>query len=452
MASTSRKTAALAAVSVFPLVVGVEFWAPQGPVRWMAAVWGLAAIAIPWAVSRAWSRRVMALTSYAGEIPGAPASRPRPAFHDDELGELARSLARTASQVEVLVERLRTELGRREAILGSMTDAVLAVDARLNVSFCNEAFVRAAGHAITEGVQLLNVFRDPGLVEMLRRVINSGETVQQRLSIAAQEDHWFDVYATPLAGPAPHSAIAILHDVTPMVRVERAQRDFVANVSHEFRTPLATITGYAETLLDNAWDDAAGRRRFLEIIQATSVRLTHIAADLITLSQLDAGGARSRAAPILVDEVVSSAVRAVEPVAGTRGISIETREICSARILGHRIALEQALVNLLDNGIKFSPPGSAVVVRARVAAADRVEISVADAGIGIPAEDLTRIFERFYRVDKARSREVGGTGLGLSIVQHAVEQMHGTIHVDSQLGKGSCFTITLPRYDGNAGS
>lgn len=448
----ARRTAAVAAITVVPLVTGLELWAPPGSVRWLAPVWGLAGVLIAWAVARAWSRRVMALNSYTEGIPGTPASLSRPPFHDDELGELARSLVRTGTQVEELVQRLRTELGRREAILSSMTDAVLAVDARLSVSFYNQAFVRAAGHAIAEGVPLLNVFRDPGLVDILRRVIDSGETVRQRLSIAAQEDHWFDVYATPLAGAAPRGAMAILHDVTPMVRVERAQRDFVANVSHEFRTPLATITGCAETLLGSAWDDETGRRRFLEIIQATSVRLTHIAADLITLSQLDAGGARSQPTPILVDEVISSAVRAVEPVAGTRGIGVETSEIGSASILGHRIALEQALVNLLDNGIKFSPPGSTVLVRARAAAADRVEISVTDTGIGIPAEDLTRIFERFYRVDKARSRDVGGTGLGLSIVQRAVEQMHGTIHVDSQLGKGSCFTITLPRYGGNAGS
>ena len=452
MASITRKAVAVTSVTVVPLIAILEYWTPAGPLRWLAPAWGLLAVAISWAVSQALSRRVRELTAYARELPDSPATRPRLRSYDDELGELGRSLSRTAVQVDQVVQRVRTELERREAILATMTDAVLAVDGRLRVSFFNDSFVRTVGHPIAEGIPLINVFRDPGLFQILKRVIDSGETIRQRLNIAIQEDRTFDVYACPLASHTARGALAILRDMTPMARMERAQRDFVANVSHEFRTPLATITGCAETLLDGAWEDVKNYRRFLEIILANSVRLTNLAADLITLSQLDAGGPRSTLTPIRVEEAVSSAIRAIEPVASSRGVTVQAEEICSAQILGHRIAFEQVMVNLLDNAIKFNQAGGEVVVRAGATAGDQVEISVTDAGIGIPAEELARIFERFYRVDKARSREIGGTGLGLSIVRQAVEQMHGTVRVDSRLGKGSCFTITLPRYHGSASS
>jgi len=444
MASISGRAAAVATVTVVPLVAAVEIWAPA-PVHWVVLAFGAAAIAISWAAGRSLSRRTRALIQFVDQMPDPDAARPRLEFHDDELGRLARSLSRTAPKVEEMMQGLRTELGRREAILASMSEAVLAVDSKLNVSFCNESFVRAVGHPIAEGIPLIKAFRNPGLFQTLLRVIETGEPLRKRLNIAVQEDRWFEVYATPLAN-RPRGALAILHDITPIARVERAQRDFVANVSHEFRTPLATITGCAETLLNGAWDDTKNRRRFLEIIQANSVRLTNIAADLITLSQIDGGRPRAEAAPIAVEEVISSALRAIEPVAGTRGVRLRAVEICPMQILGHRIAFEQTIVNLLDNAIKFNRPGGEVCVSAVFASDDQVEISVADTGIGIPPEDLSRVFERFYRVDKARSREMGGTGLGLSIVKQAVEQMHGAIRVESQSGRGSIFTITLPLY------
>ena len=451
MASISRRAAAIATVTVVPLVAAVEFWAPDGLSRWLAPAWAGAAILISWVGARSVAGRVRDLVQSVNAIGDSASSRPRLPFHDDEVGELARALSRMAPKVDQVVEGLSTELGRREAILASMSEAVLAVDARLNVSFSNQSFVRAVGHPIADGIPLIKAFRDPGLLQTLQRVIDTGETLRRRLNIAVHEDRWFDVYATPLASNAPRGALAILHDITPIARVERAQRDFVANVSHEFRTPLATITGCAETLLDGAWEDGAHRRRFLEIIHATSVRLTNIAADLITLSQIDGGRPRTEAAPIVVEEVVTSALRAIEPVAAMRNVQLRSEAPCSAQILGHRIAFEQAIVNLLDNAIKFNRPGGEVVVQAAVLG-DQVEISVTDTGVGIPSEDLSRIFERFYRVDKARSREVSGTGLGLSIVRQAVEQMNGAIRVDSQPGKGSMFTVTLPLHRASVSS
>jgi signal transduction histidine kinase len=209
---------------------------------------------------------------------------------------------------------------------------------------------------------------------------------------------------------------------------------------------LATITGYAETLLDGGLEDENNRRKFVQVIQANSVRLNNLAADLITLSQLEAGWPNVQAAPISIAEVIHNAVSTLEPVAKLNGISLRLREVEDVEVLGHRIHFEQALVNLVDNAIKFNKPQGEVTVKTACTGEDHVEISVSDTGIGIPRQDQSRIFERFYRVDKARSRQVGGTGLGLSIVRHAVEQMKGSVTVSSELGKGSCFTITLPLH------
>ena len=447
----SRKAVAGVAIALAPLMAAVAFSGLSEVARWLALAWGVLAVTVAWAAGRKLSRRITALTSFAGELPGTAQNRPRLPLEDDEMGDLARALSRSAPKVEAALQGLTTELARREAILSSMTEAVLAVDARLRISFCNDAFVRLAAHPVAEGVPLINVFRDPGLFQLLEQVVDSGETVRRRLNVSAQEDRWFDAYASPLDGPEARGVLAILHDVTPMERLERAQRDFVANVSHEFRTPLATITGCAETLLNNAPGEA-DRRRFLEIIQANSARLTHIAADLITLSQVDSGRSRAEATPIAVEEVVSSAIRAIEPVAAMHQVTVQASEICASLVLGHRIALEQALLNLLDNAVKFNRSAGQVTVCAAFGADDVVEISVSDTGIGIPEEDLSRIFERFYRVDKARSRQIGGTGLGLSIVRNAVERMQGGVRVESQLGKGSRFTLVLPRYVGEATS
>src|SRR5579885_3717048 len=233
MASIPRRAAAVAAATVLPLAAAVELWAPPGFPRVAAPVWGALAISIPWIWARSLCRRTSVLTAFVNQMADPAAARPRLEFQEDELGDLARALARTAPKVEEMVQGLTTELSRREAILASMSEAVLAVDSKLNVSFCNESFVRAVGHPIQEGVPLIKAFRDPGLFQTLQRVVETGEALRRRLNIAVQEDRWFEVYATPLVSNRPRGALAILHDVTTAERIERAQRDFVANVSHE---------------------------------------------------------------------------------------------------------------------------------------------------------------------------------------------------------------------------
>jgi two-component system phosphate regulon sensor histidine kinase PhoR len=401
-------------------------------------------VGLAWWLAESLARRINALTAFVDGMLDQNGVRPPLSQGDDELGELTRSLARMTPQVGELVNRLSMELTRREAVLASMTEAVLAVDAQLNVTFCNHSFQQAVGdHGAAQGIPLIRVVRDPDLFRVLKRVVDSGEPVRQRVQLSGRS---FEVNAALLANSTSRGAIAILHDVSPEEHLERIKRDFIANVSHEFRTPLATIRGYAETLLDGGLDDHKNRRKFVEIIQANGIRLNNIAADLLTLSDLEAGRPEPEPGPIPVGDAVVSAMRAVEPAARLRGLNLHVGEIPDAVILGYGIRFEQALLNLLDNAVKFNRENGEVGVKVARQPSGRVEVCIWDTGIGIPALDLTRVFERFYRVDKARSRQVGGTGLGLSIVKHAIEQMNGTITVESTVGQGSRFTISLPEF------
>jgi two-component system phosphate regulon sensor histidine kinase PhoR len=447
MASIARRALGLTGVIVAPLVVLTALSEHRGSAGIFALCWASLGLTVVWLSWRSLSRRVIELTDLTESMPELRGPRQRLRFNDDELGDLARAMSRMTVRLEEVVDGLSTELARREAILASMTEGVLAVNDKLQVSFCNDSFTRElATPGIVEGVPLIKVLRDPSLFQLLKRVVESGETLRQRIKMTARDERTFEVHAAPLVGHSSRGALAILHDITPAERLERAKRDFAANVSHEFRTPLATITGYAETLLNGGLEDETHRRKFVEIIQANSVRLNNIAADLITLSELEAGRPAAQPSPIPVNEVIQSAISTVEPVARLNQVNLQAGEVGEMEVLGYRIRFEQALVNLLDNAIKFNKPSGAVSVRAVRNSSDQVEISVSDSGIGIPKEDVNRIFERFYRVDKARSRQVGGTGLGLSIVRHAVEQMKGNVTVESELGKGSCFTITLPSH------
>src|ERR1039458_4486558 len=301
---------------------------------------------------------------------------------DDELGGLVHALSGIAPQVGELVNQLSTELSRREVILASMTDAVLAVDARLTVTFCNDAFVRAVGSATaTEGVPLIKVIRDPGLNQVVRQVVETGEIVRKRLQPFTSGGGTFDVYAAPLSSTSWRGAIVILRDVTPIERLERAKRDFVANASHEFRTPLATITGSAETLLDGGLEDHANRRRFVEIIQANGVRLNNIATDLLTLSEIEEGRPGAGARPISLRHAVANAMRAIEPAASLMQVNVCAEPVPEVHVLGYGIRFEQALLNLIDNAVKFNRPGGEVKVSVRATPEGAIEILVSDTGL-----------------------------------------------------------------------
>jgi two-component system phosphate regulon sensor histidine kinase PhoR len=423
---------------------------PIAAVRWRiltaSLVAAFVALVFAYFFSHSFTRRISRLRAFAEGLMKANFTESPLPDGDDELGALTRSLNLMASQIRGLVERLGLESARREAILTSMVEGVLAVDQDLRITFYNASFARTVGlrAEIPERSPLVDVVRDPVLREILSRVVTTGETLKQRLQLPAAEGRAFEVQAAPLRVAGGRGAIAILHDITDLERLERVRKDFVANVSHELRTPLTAIRGYTETLLEGALEDQENNRKFLEVIKTHSIRLNSIASDLLALSELESGKAAPEPARVSVGAAIEAALRTVEGEARGRGVKFIRGHVEEVTVLGERVHLEQALVNLLDNAVKFNRPDGEVRVEVARTKDNMVCVAIADNGIGIPSADLPRLFERFYRVDKARSREMGGTGLGLSIVKHIVVRMHGTVTVQSQLGRGSVFTILLP--------
>jgi len=433
-----------------------ELDAAVAAVRWWLLGTSLVALIlgmlIAYVFSMRFTGRIRHLQSFAERLVETKASQEIWSEADDELGSLARSLNRMAAQLRDSLDQLSMESARREAILSSMAEGVLAVDQHMRITFCNESFARVTGIPVPlpQRAPLLEVVRDAGLFDMLAQVLASEQPLKGRLELPAANGRSFEVQVAPLSASPRQGAIAVLHDITDLERLERVRKDFVANVSHELRTPLAAIRGYADTLIDGALEDPENNRKFLEIISAQAAQLNNIASDLLMLSELESDRAEAgKPERFFVHNVVDNALRTVESEARMRDVRLIRGQVEEASVSGSKTRLEQALVNLLDNAIKFNRPFGEVRIDITRVPERRVCIMVADTGIGIPSGVLSRIFERFYRVDKARSRSVGGTGLGLSIVKHVLERMNGRITVESELGKGSVFTVTLPSGNGN---
>jgi two-component system phosphate regulon sensor histidine kinase PhoR len=402
------------------------------------------ALAVSYRVSRKWAQRTIQLQNFVAALPAT--ETPLPEGGPEELQNLARAMRAMAERVRQVVERANLELSRRETILACMAEGVLAVDQDLRVNFCNDAFAEAfnARTPVQEGRSLYEVVRETMLRDILERVVKSGTAETDKFRLPSAAGRRFEARALPLGDGSKRGAVIALHDVTDLERQEQVRKDFVADVSHELRTPLAAIRGYAETLLDGALDDGENNRKFVEIILSHSIRLNNIASDLLVISELDSNAAPAipaEAVPVL--DVIASACNTVENSAAQNRIRIIRNNCQRCFVLGHRFRLEQVMVNLLDNAVKFNRPDGEVEVECAAAADGKIRISVRDSGIGIPKDEIKRIFERFYRVDKARSRPAGGTGLGLPIVKEVVDRMGGIITVESQLGRGSKFILLL---------
>ena len=417
-------------------------------------------IVITLLVSRQFVTRVRHLEEFSRHVANGD-FRPLPQEpRQDELGDLTTALNDTAAHLGATIRSLTEERNRSAAILRSMVEGIAVVDARERITFCNEALAKIwdVSFAGIEGKSAIDVIRQPDILQLIRQALAGGEGLHGEISFGSAHPRSFSVTVAPVpsldggmagsksqANSGPFGAVIVLHEITDIRRLEQMRKDFVANVSHELRTPLTAIQGFAETLLAGALDDQQNNRHFVEIIRNHAARLARLTDDLLKLSRIEAGKLEMDFQPMDLGALIDAAVGAAGDAASHKQISLTCASLPHnlPRVRGDADLLREVLRNLLDNAIQYTSPGGRIEVSAAANESFTV-VTVADTGIGIPRADQPRIFERFYRVDAARSREVGGTGLGLAIAKHIVEGHGGQIWVESTVGEGSTFHFSIP--------
>jgi two-component system, OmpR family, phosphate regulon sensor histidine kinase PhoR len=366
-----------------------------------------------------------------------------------ECERIARSFNAMSARLAAGFTQLENDREQLRTILGGMVEGVIALDPEQVVLFANDRAGQLLEFApeAAVGRKLYEATRQKLILEIVEKALAGRGPHRQELEYTGPVPRFLAVYVSPLPGDAPLGAILVIHDITELRRLERLRQDFVANVSHELKTPLAVIRSNIEALQDGAAEDPEARGPFLERVRLEADRLDALIQDLLRLARIESGEQLVDPEPLNFAEAVQDCLerhgaRAEEKT--LRVIEIPPPDL-SLKVLADGAGLDQILDNLVDNAIKYTLPGGKITVRWGPAGAGQLSVSVADTGPGIPKRDLPRVFERFYRVDKARSRLVGGTGLGLAIVKHLVQAMNGTVTAASEEGKGTTFTVTLPK-------
>jgi two-component system phosphate regulon sensor histidine kinase PhoR len=420
--------------------------AASGGFFWLGLVIGLVgSAALSWWTVRRLRGPITQLTDAAHALAQAPVNRTVPVAADDELGILTSAFNDMSQALADTIARMDQERQQLRAVFRSMAEGVVVIDAEQRIQFLNEAGGRLLHLGLDQarGKKVWELLRHRQILEAVEHILRE-DRYHCEIEWHGADPRVFSVHGTRLPGVPLRGAVLVLHDITHLRRLERVRQDFVANVSHELKTPLAAIKATVETLLDGAIDDADHNVKFLGRVHENAERLHLLVQDLLTLSRIESGDERMDTGPLPVSQVIESCISRQEDRAlakQLRLVQLPPDEPLAA--LADEEALAQILDNLVDNAIKYTPSEGEITLRWE--ARDRwVVIEVADTGVGIPEKDLSRIFERFYRVDKARSRELGGTGLGLSIVKHLVQALGGSVHATSQLGFGSTFTVQLP--------
>ncbi|MEA3328819.1 MAG: ATP-binding protein, partial [Candidatus Omnitrophota bacterium] len=337
---------------------------------------------------------------------------------------------------------------RLKAVLLSMFEGVMVVDLKGAILLMNQTlkdFLHIKEES--DGKEPLEIIRNIEIQELVDTVLKLQEGVESReIAVFVPEEKILLVHATPVIREGrPEGAVLVFHDITSLRRLEKIRQDFVANVSHELRTPISSIKGYAETLLEGALDDKENARDFLKIIYSDSDRLAKLIDDLLDLSKIESGKLKLILKSAALEPVVKRIVSGLKAQAKAKSLVINiniSKDISNILVDEGRIA--QVLLNLIDNAIKYTNEQGEITILVKDQG-EFIQVDIADTGIGIPEKDISRLFERFYRIDKARSRELGGTGLGLSIVKHIVSAHHGEVSVQSVLGQGSTFSFTIPK-------
>ncbi|HWN75432.1 MAG TPA: ATP-binding protein [Candidatus Udaeobacter sp.] len=411
----------------------------------------LVAAAVAMLMSRSYADRVERLREFSLRVAEGD-FRPLPADGTgDTLEALGSSLNQTAGRLDRTIRTLTEERNLSSAILGSMVEGVAVVNAAERLVFTNPGFASILGLDVppVAGSSLLEVVRQTELIGAVRRVLAGEPRVESEISTGTLRQHFFAATVASVRAGNTSGAVIVLHDITELRKLERIRRDFVANVSHEFRTPLTAIQGFAETLIAGALDDPQNRGRFLNIILEHARRLARLTEDLLKLSQMDADRLEIEINPVKVSQLVESCYETARHRAAEKELLLTLAPGLPQNlpdVAGDARRLQEVLQNLLDNAIQYTLPGGKIVLSAELKNYG-VVFTVSDTGIGIPTADQPRIFERFYRVDAARSREAGGTGLGLAIAKHLIEVHGGRIWVESEVGVGSRFHFSVPLFD-----
>ena len=402
----------------------------------------VAAIAAHWSAGR-----LNRIVEVAARIAGGDLKARIRETSQDEIGRVASAIDVTARQVEQSFAAVRSSQRQLETLLNSMQDAVVAVGADGLVQWANQPMNRLVPQGTRLNQPVVETIRDPDFLAVVKEAAATREVKTVRAT-SIVPGRAYDVTAAPLPGSG---TVVVLRDLTETERVEKTRRDFIANVSHELRTPLTSIQGYAETLLDSTPDGSGATREFLEIIRKNASRMSRLTEDLLTLARVESGETRFETEAVPPAELLHDAEESFRERARTNNIELQIQESRNGEaplqnlrsVLADREAIHQVFSNLIDNAMKYGATGGKVILGAR-ALPHAVEFFVRDFGAGIASEHLPRLFERFYRVDKARSRESGGTGLGLAIAKHIMLAHGGTIRAESELAHGSTFLFTLP--------
>ncbi len=430
--------------------------------RLILATWVLLSLLLATLLSLRFSRRLIRPLDEIGMVARAITSgdfdQRASVQTDDELGVLARTINRMGQTLKEKVQQLSQEKSKLESVMSAMTSGVLLCDYRGRVSYINEAALETFGaeHETVVGLPLQATSRNVLLHENLQDVLNTGKMKSFELNLFYPQTRVIQVHMVPIKKDGDQEIISVLtvfHDITGIRSLEQMRSEFVANVSHELRSPLTTIKGYAETLLDeNNRGDPEAVERILTIIDKEAGRLARLLKDLLNLSQIESSKAVMKKQKVDLCPILKDAIALLHKQAAEKSLSLDLkipdRELNT--ITGDPDWLLQMFIDILDNAIKYTPAGGSIILELREQSAELV-VTIRDTGIGIPSANLPHIFERFYRVDKARSRSVGGTGLGLAIVKHVVEAHNGRVEVQSTPGEGTTFHVYLPlEYTGPA--
>jgi two-component system phosphate regulon sensor histidine kinase PhoR len=420
----------------------------------IAILTGLAAVGLAFWITRSILRPLGEVIQGTERVSAGDYGQGVYAASRDELAGLARSFNRMTEHLANQIAQLEEDRQKLRAILSGMVEGVVALDGEQRILFANEraAQLLEFHSEAAVGRKLWEVFRQRSLQEVLGRALSATEPCEEELTWNGTAARSLTVHAARLSSSPGRGAVLVLHDTSELRRLERLRQDFVANVSHELKTPLAVIKACVETLVDGAMEDTQHRQSFLEQIAEQADRLHALILDLLSLARIESGSEAFEFEAVDLETAVTACLDRHKARAEAKGQVLTAVGPTAPGCLGtspcvawaEQEAVSQILENLVDNAVKYTPPGGHIHV-SWWNEGDQVCFEVQDDGIGIPERHLPRIFERFYRVDRARSRELGGTGLGLSIVKHLVQALHGTVHASSQPDKGSRFVVRLPR-------